>query len=113
MEVVNKNNTITVPRSTQSWFAAHYLSDSLLDSLLNFAIKYQHRTDKAQILPKVFLAEEPEVTEGPALEVVLYMPLSRRTFLPRLWNCDAVATLLNIVPFDQVLIGADGGIKRF
>jgi len=31
----------------------HYLSDSLLDSLLNFAIKYQHRADKAQILPKV------------------------------------------------------------
>jgi UDP-sulfoquinovose synthase len=31
----------------------HYLSDSLLDSLLNFAIKYQHRVDKAQILPKV------------------------------------------------------------
>jgi UDP-sulfoquinovose synthase len=31
----------------------HYLSDSLLDSLLNFAIKYQHRVDKNQILPKV------------------------------------------------------------
>ena len=31
----------------------HYLSDSLLDSLLNFAIKYQHRVDKEQILPKV------------------------------------------------------------
>lgn len=31
----------------------HYLSDSLLDSLLNFAIKYQHRVDKTQILPKV------------------------------------------------------------
>jgi len=31
----------------------HYLSDSLLDSLLNFAIKYQQRVDKAQILPKV------------------------------------------------------------
>ena len=31
----------------------HYLSDSLLDSLLNFAIKYQHRVDRAQILPKV------------------------------------------------------------
>jgi UDP-sulfoquinovose synthase len=31
----------------------HYLSDSLLDSLLNFAIKYQHRIDKNQILPKV------------------------------------------------------------
>ncbi|BAZ05257.1 NAD-dependent epimerase/dehydratase family protein [Calothrix sp. NIES-3974] len=31
----------------------HYLSDSLLDSLLNFAIKYQHRVDKNEILPKV------------------------------------------------------------
>lgn len=31
----------------------HYLSDSLLDSLLNFAVKYQHRVDNAQILPKV------------------------------------------------------------
>ncbi|MEB3339143.1 MAG: NAD-dependent epimerase/dehydratase family protein [Leptolyngbyaceae bacterium] len=31
----------------------HYLSDSLLDSLLNFAIKYQQRVDPAQILPKV------------------------------------------------------------
>ncbi len=31
----------------------HYLSDSLLDSLLNFAHKYQHRVDKNQILPKV------------------------------------------------------------
>jgi UDP-sulfoquinovose synthase len=31
----------------------HYLSDSLLDSLLNFAVKYQQRVDKAQILPKV------------------------------------------------------------
>ncbi len=31
----------------------HYLSDSLLDSLLNFAIKYQYRVDKHQILPKV------------------------------------------------------------
>lgn len=31
----------------------HNLSDSLLDSLLNFAQKYQHRVDKAQILPKV------------------------------------------------------------
>lgn len=31
----------------------HYLSDSLLDSLLNFAQKYQHRVDKNQILPKV------------------------------------------------------------
>ena len=31
----------------------HYLSDSLLDSLLNFAIKYQERVDKNHILPKV------------------------------------------------------------
>ncbi|HEY9734634.1 MAG TPA: NAD-dependent dehydratase, partial [Trichocoleus sp.] len=31
----------------------HYLSDSLLDSLLNFAVKYKHRVDNNQILPKV------------------------------------------------------------
>lgn len=31
----------------------HYLSDSLLDSLLNFAVKYKQRVDEAQILPKV------------------------------------------------------------
>lgn len=31
----------------------HYLSDSLLDSLLHFAIKYKHRVDKNEILPKV------------------------------------------------------------
>jgi UDP-sulfoquinovose synthase len=31
----------------------HYLSDSLLDSLLYFATKYQHRVDQNQILPKV------------------------------------------------------------
>jgi UDP-sulfoquinovose synthase len=31
----------------------HYLSDSLLDSLLNFAIKYRQRVDQRQILPKV------------------------------------------------------------
>ena len=31
----------------------HLLSDSLLDSLLNFAVKYQQRVDKKQILPKV------------------------------------------------------------
>ena len=31
----------------------HYLSDSLLDSLLNFAIKYKERVDQKQILPKV------------------------------------------------------------
>ncbi len=31
----------------------HFLSDSLLDSLLNFATKYKHRVDNTQILPKV------------------------------------------------------------
>ncbi|MEO1094687.1 MAG: NAD-dependent epimerase/dehydratase family protein [Cyanobacteria bacterium J06638_28] len=31
----------------------HYLSDSLLDSLLNFAQKYKDRVDASQILPKV------------------------------------------------------------
>jgi UDP-sulfoquinovose synthase len=31
----------------------HYLSDSLLDSLLNFSIKYKHRVDEKEILPKV------------------------------------------------------------
>lgn len=31
----------------------HYLSDSLLDSLLNFSIKYKDRVDEQQILPKV------------------------------------------------------------
>ena len=31
----------------------HYLSDSLLDSLLNIATKYKHRVDKNQILPTV------------------------------------------------------------
>jgi UDP-sulfoquinovose synthase len=31
----------------------HYLSDSLLDSLLNFAVKYKQRIDQKQILPKV------------------------------------------------------------
>jgi UDP-sulfoquinovose synthase len=31
----------------------HYLSDSLLDSLLNFSLKYKHRADLRQILPKV------------------------------------------------------------
>ncbi|MGD1941948.1 MAG: NAD-dependent epimerase/dehydratase family protein [Leptolyngbyaceae cyanobacterium] len=31
----------------------HYLSDSLIDSLLNFAMKYKERVDKNQILPKV------------------------------------------------------------
>lgn len=31
----------------------HLLSDSLLDSLLNFAVKYKHRVDETQIMPKV------------------------------------------------------------
>jgi len=31
----------------------HFLSDALLDSLLNFAIKYRDRIDQQQILPKV------------------------------------------------------------
>ena len=31
----------------------HYLSEALLDSLLNFAIKYQNRVDQEHILPKV------------------------------------------------------------
>jgi len=31
----------------------HFLSDSLLDSLLNFSVKYKSRVDKTQILPKV------------------------------------------------------------
>jgi UDP-sulfoquinovose synthase len=31
----------------------HYLSDSLLDSLLNFSIKYKDRVDASQIMPKV------------------------------------------------------------
>lgn len=31
----------------------HYLSDSLLDSLLNFATKYKERVDMEQILPQV------------------------------------------------------------
>ncbi len=31
----------------------HYLSDALLDSLLNFAVKYSDRIDRNQILPRV------------------------------------------------------------
>jgi UDP-sulfoquinovose synthase len=31
----------------------HYLSDSLIDSLLNFALKYKDRIDLQQIMPKV------------------------------------------------------------
>ena len=37
----------------------HYLSDSLLDSLLNFAHKYKHRVDTSQILPKVSWHRKP------------------------------------------------------
>ncbi len=31
----------------------HFLSDALIDSLLNFAIKYKDRVDQSQIMPKV------------------------------------------------------------
>jgi UDP-sulfoquinovose synthase len=31
----------------------HFLSDSLLDSLLNFAVRYQQRVDRSQIMPQV------------------------------------------------------------
>jgi len=31
----------------------HFLSDSLIDSLLNFALKYKDRVDQTEILPKV------------------------------------------------------------
>jgi len=31
----------------------HFLSDALIDSLLNFAIKYKDRVDQNQIMPKV------------------------------------------------------------
>lgn len=31
----------------------HFLSDSLLDSLLNFAIQYKDRVDTKQIMPSV------------------------------------------------------------
>lgn len=31
----------------------HLLSDSLLDSLLNFAVRYRDRVDTAQIMPSV------------------------------------------------------------
>ncbi len=31
----------------------HFLSDSLLDSLMNFAVKYKDRVDQTEILPKV------------------------------------------------------------
>jgi len=65
----------------------HYLSDSLLDSLLNFAIKYQHRVDKAQILPKVsWRGEKPEplpqlIKGDPALpSLICEFSLSARPF---------------------------------
>jgi UDP-sulfoquinovose synthase len=31
----------------------HYLSDSLLDSLMNIALKYRHRVDTSLMLPQV------------------------------------------------------------
>ena len=31
----------------------HYLSDALLDSLMNIAVRYQDRVDSAQFLPQV------------------------------------------------------------
>lgn len=31
----------------------HYLSDSLLDSLLNFAVQFKDRVDTKQIMPSV------------------------------------------------------------
>lgn len=31
----------------------HYLSESLLDSLLNFAVQFRDRVDKKQIMPSV------------------------------------------------------------
>ena len=31
----------------------HYLSEALIESLLNFAIKYKHRVDKDKIMPQV------------------------------------------------------------
>ncbi|WP_152051922.1 NAD-dependent epimerase/dehydratase family protein [Tautonia marina] len=43
----------------------HYLSDSLLDSLLNIAIKYRDRVDMKEILPKVsWKTGAAEVTSG-------------------------------------------------
>lgn len=38
----------------------HFLSDSLLDSLLNFSITYKHRVDEKQILPKVKWKGQPK-----------------------------------------------------
>lgn len=45
----NAKNTSLISLGLQP----HYLSDSLLDSLLNFAVKYKHRVDEKEILPKV------------------------------------------------------------
>lgn len=45
----NARNTSLIDLGLQP----HYLSDSLIDSLLNFAMKYKERVDKGQILPKV------------------------------------------------------------
>ena len=45
----NAKNTKLIDLGLQPY----YLSDSLLDSLLNFATKYKHRVDKQQILPQV------------------------------------------------------------
>ena len=45
----NANNTKLIDLGLQP----HYLSEALVDSLLNFAMKYKHRVDKSQILPQV------------------------------------------------------------
>ncbi len=44
----------------------HNLSDSLIDSLLNFAIKYKERVDRGQILPKVSWRRETSNKENGA-----------------------------------------------
>jgi len=93
----------------------HYLSDSLLDSLLNFAIKYQHRADKAQILPKVSWRRE-ELQREPALSSsICELLFLTETFLPKV---DGIVTRLRHTiehlqrNGDQVLI-ADGGISDY
>jgi UDP-sulfoquinovose synthase len=43
----------------------HRLSDSLLDSLLNFAVAYRDRVDLEQILPRVSWRREPEAEASP------------------------------------------------
>lgn len=40
----------------------HYLSDSLLDSLLNFAVKYRDRVDLKQVMPRVTWRGTPTPT---------------------------------------------------